>query len=1232
MIGRASGYISRFIIVFLTVLGFSGTGIVFCQEINDTINSYARVTEIGPDYVVVNDLTQLSAFSAGDTVLLIQMQGVGIQTTQSFYGLNIQSSFGQPGGYDFFLVDRVITSTRRVVFTSPILTDYDVTGNVQLVRVPFFNMPVVTGNIPARPWNNTHNTGGVVAFFAGRKLTLNSDIIVSGTGFRGAPGSLGAGICVMDNYTANNHDSYPVSWTNAGFKGEGVAVHDEFGALLYPNHAKGQGRNLTGGGGGNGKYSGGGGGSNRGLGGDGGDEKFFGSCSNPQSGGYGGVSMTGTALQNGIFAGGGGGASTHANGSLSSPGANGGGIIIIIADTIEGNNHFIRADGATATNAQGDAGAGGGGAGGSVVMSFQGFSSGVDLTAKGGNGGTNPGGFGAGGGGGGGLVWLSSSSIPSSISTSTGYGLPGPSQPTQGNGEIKLNFGPKLNGFLFNSVWSVVTGTSTDSICSDTPFGQIRGTRPVGGRGPYNYLWEYSTTSASSGFAPAPGTNNEQYYTPPDIITETTWFRRRITDASTPAIIDISKPVMVIAQPFIKDNLIGYQDTICFSQDPQALNSLLSLRDGNGDYSFVWESGSDNITYTPLAAHNEAYDPPAGLTATTWYRRKVISGRCVNTSAPVRITVLPVISGNSIITPTQEICAGMLFNNLDGTVTPQLSGGDNIYSYRWERSADGVTGWNLATGTTNGSSYNPAENLPPFPGREYYRRVVFSGENKVCSNSSAPVLLVQYPAITNNIVTSVDQTICSGSTPAPINASVPENGKGPGSYVYTWQSLNKNHTWLDIPGFTGVISPGLVPGALTDSTRFRRIVQSSVCTSTSPSVAVYAHKPVTNNIISLLSDVSSDTTICMGGVANRLTGQLPSGGNGINYSYQWISSTGSNIWNPVAEGGNSVGYSPGQLTSTTSFKRRVVSGMCSNESSSTLMVKILPPLVNTLPEDLAVCHEMASAPVTGTLSGGAGNQYRYIWETSQDGTEWTGMTSDTLNSQDNARLDLPILSAPAKFRRKVWSGPSNTCYSVSNVLNVSVTPRPYPVFAGNDTIINSFENIHTLRALEPALGTGTWSVISSPSEPSFDNPGLATTRVRNLSASGPNVLQWKVVNGVCEFTSNITVEVIDIQVSEGVSPDNNGKNDVMVIKGLDLAVDELSGRQDHYVKLVILNGAGVEIYSTANYDGCVWKPWDGKNSRGIDLPEGTYYYLLSIKSGRINREFKKSGFIVLKRY
>jgi len=56
------------------------------------------------------------------------------------------------------------------------------------------------------------------------------------------------------------------------------------------------------------------------------------------------------------------------------------------------------------------------------------------------------------------------------------------------------------------------------------------------------------------------------------------------------------------------------------------------------------------------------------------------------------------------------------------------------------------------------------------------------------------------------------------------------------------------------------------------------------------------------------------------------------------------------------------------------------------------------------------------------------------------------------------------------------------------------------------------------------------------------------------------------------------------------------------------------------------------VFSTSNIDGNEWTDWDGKNSKGIDLPEGTYYFLLKITSKKSGQVFRKSGFIVLKRY
>ena len=84
------------------------------------------------------------------------------------------------------------------------------------------------------------------------------------------------------------------------------------------------------------------------------------------------------------------------------------------------------------------------------------------------------------------------------------------------------------------------------------------------------------------------------------------------------------------------------------------------------------------------------------------------------------INVLDLISNNSILTLPQEICDGMTFTNLAGSVAPALSGGDNTYRFLWERSNDNSV-WATATGTNNSADYDPDESATYFPGQQYFR-------------------------------------------------------------------------------------------------------------------------------------------------------------------------------------------------------------------------------------------------------------------------------------------------------------------------------------------------------------------------------------------------------------------------------------------------------------------------------------------------------------------------------
>ncbi|NTW26087.1 MAG: hypothetical protein HGA37_15420, partial [Lentimicrobium sp.] len=85
-------------------------------------------------------------------------------------------------------------------------------------------------------------------------------------------------------------------------------------------------------------------------------------------------------------------------------------------------------------------------------------------------------------------------------------------------------FGDPCVGTLKRLYIQVIYG---EPICQNSSPGQINGTLPSGGIGTYSYLWEMSTTNATTGFSAAAGINNQQNYTPESLI-QNTWFRRTV--------------------------------------------------------------------------------------------------------------------------------------------------------------------------------------------------------------------------------------------------------------------------------------------------------------------------------------------------------------------------------------------------------------------------------------------------------------------------------------------------------------------------------------------------------------------------------------------------------------------------------------------------------------------------------------------------------------------------------
>lgn len=401
--------------IFLTAI-FIGISFLYstAQNIQGIVNSYTPVTSINYATATVT-VGSSTDFTVGDRVLLIQMQGADINTTQTPAFGDI-AAYNNAGNYEFANVAAI--NGNNIVLTPGICRGYTPGRGVQLIRVPVYTKPVfIINTLTCQPWNGT--TGGVLAFEATAQVNFQSNINVDGMGFRG-----GRSRAIVDRFFCNDFNfGNPLATNQGGEKGEGIAGY-------VPGFQLARGKNANGGGGAQQGNSGAGGGGNITAGGMGGDQVMAAGQCTTTSNGVGGTALDYTP--NKLFLGGGGGGGYADNGRPVTDGTNGGGMVFITAPTIAGNGAAISANGIAQTVITNDEGAGAGGAAGTIVLNVNTYvnTSTLVLNANGGNGGNT---FnnqfprlchGPGGGGSGGAI-VSNITLPGNVVTLLAGGLAG---------------------------------------------------------------------------------------------------------------------------------------------------------------------------------------------------------------------------------------------------------------------------------------------------------------------------------------------------------------------------------------------------------------------------------------------------------------------------------------------------------------------------------------------------------------------------------------------------------------------------------------------------------------------------------------------------------------------------------------------------------------------------------------------------------------------------------------
>jgi gliding motility-associated-like protein len=343
-----------------------------------------------------------------------------------------------------------------------------------------------------------------------------------------------------------------------------------------------------------------------------------------------------------------------------------------------------------------------------------------------------------------------------------------------------------------------------------------------------------------------------------------------------------------------------------------------------------------------------------------------------------------------------------------------------------------------------------------------------------------------------------------------------------------------------------------------------QVTNSSGCQSGS-SVATI----VTVNALPAIPTITADgpTTFCQG---NSVTLTSSAG-----TSYLWSSGATLQSLSVSASG-------------TYTVKVTDASGCLSAESGSASIA------VNTLPVVTTGYNGPVCAGSALSLSGGPAGMKVYYW--SGPG-EFSSLLQNPLVS-DSATLDMA-----GTYTLIVAN--TNGCTDTSTQY-IIVNESPIAVAGPDQELKFTFET--QMNAELSTSETGEWSLISGSGN--ISDIHSSTARVTELS-TGENKFLWKIVSGNCEDTAKVKITVFDVFIPSVITPNGDGKNDYFKIS-------EFSGK----VELIIFNRWGNEEYRSGNY----LNDWNGRNNKGAELPEDTYFCILKFENGRIIK-----GSVLIKR-
>lgn len=371
------------------------------------------------------------------------------------------------------------------------------------------------------------------------------------------------------------------------------------------------------------------------------------------------------------------------------------------------------------------------------------------------------------------------------------------------------------------------------------------------------------------------------------------------------------------------------------------------------------------------------------------------------------------------------------------------------------------------------------------------------------------------------------------------------------SLTVNW--YDDEHNFLST-GFSYSIS-----SVLTTTTIIVEVTDANGCTSLADTITISIIPPIASPLLSV------NDSLCVGDTLNLLATNLS------GYTYNWTGPSG------FTSSSTSPSISPLTLANSGTYSLVVVNGYCTSDIG-TFEIEILSPPTLTSSADVTICFgDTATLSATSSIIS-------LIWN--------TGSTASTINVTPSSTTTYFVQT-------------SNMCGSVSDSILVTVNALP---------IVNAGADFTLLLGESSQLnGSGTGNYLWSPStDLSCNNCSNPTFNISQSQFFNLTITD----NNGCTNSDEVYVSVTDVSsfyLPNAFTPNNDGLNDLFLVKGDDIAT----------VQMLIFDRWGEKIFESNDKN----IGWNGIYKGKLVEP---LVYVYKIKISMTNGEdHKLSGTVTL---